>query len=157
MVERTHQTLLSKSLSGMPPAHAQAAGEKKSWPVICTRDIGRSFKKRGFKIEAQRTLILLLQRRTSDVVFFFFLSCFCFSFSQGKDGMANTAVATTTLSTHGVCTAADREKQPDSAVSYGPLTPKQKDLVEQTWKFVEGDLQGAGILLFKRLALYLHV
>ena len=121
-------------------------------PVICTRDIGRSFKKRGSKIEAQCTLILLLQRRASDV-----LSCFYFSFLQGKDGMANTAVATTTLSTHGVCTAADREKQPDSAVSYGPLTPKQKDLVEQTWKFVEGDLQGAGILLFKRWVLYLHV
>ena len=83
MVERTHQTLLSKSLSGMPPAHAQAAGKKKSWPVICTRDIGRSFKKRGFKIEAQRTLILLLQRRASDVVFFFF--CLVFVFLSPKE------------------------------------------------------------------------
>lgn len=69
---------------------------------------------------------------------------------QEKDSMANTALATTTLSTHGICTAADREKQPDSAASDGPLTPKQKELVEQTWKFVEGDLQGAGVLLFKR-------
>ena len=69
---------------------------------------------------------------------------------QEKDSMANTALATNTLSTHGICTAADREKQPDSAASYGPLTPKQKELVEQTWKFVEEDLQGAGVLLFKR-------
>ena len=67
--------------------------------------------------------------------------------------MANTALATTTLSTHGICTAADREKQPDSAASDEPLTPKQKELVEQTWKFVEGDLQGAGVLLFKRWVL----
>jgi len=60
------------------------------------------------------------------------------------------AVATAPLSTPEMSTSAEHEEQPVSTADNEPLTTKQKELVEKTWKFVEGDLQGAGILLFTK-------
>lgn len=62
----------------------------------------------------------------------------------------NMAVATAPLSTPEMSTSAEHEEQPVSTADNEPLTTKQKELVEKTWKFVEGDLQGAGILLFTK-------
>ena len=62
-------------------------------------------------------------------------------------------VATDPLSTKEISTTIKRGAQPVSSLGDKPLTNQQKELVEKTWSLVEPDLQGAGILLFKKYAI----
>lgn len=64
--------------------------------------------------------------------------------------MANIAVTTAPASTGEVPTIAEREEHPISALGDSPVTSRQRELVDNTWKLVEGDLQGVGIMVYKR-------
>ena len=67
--------------------------------------------------------------------------------------MTDTAVHDS-LSTKEVSTTIERGTQPVSTnLGDKPLTNQQKELVEKTWSLVEPDLQGAGVLLFKKYAM----
>lgn len=68
--------------------------------------------------------------------------------------MTDTAVDNA-LSTKEVSTTIERGPQPMSGDK--PLTNQQKELVEKTWGLVEPDLQGAGVLLFKKYAVLINI